>query len=104
MRKRIAVTLAAAVLLPFGAYAGDKAKDKDAKMPNTSNEAAATTGTGNTAGQSAAAGASSNSQSAKETARENAASDVKDKQLKSNKQAQEPRDSAAQRKLETESD
>jgi hypothetical protein len=104
MRKRIAVTLAAALLLPFGAYAGEKAKNKDAKMPNTSNEATTNTGTGNTAGQSAAAGASSNSQSARETARENAASDAKaDKQVKPKEQAQE-RDSAAQRKLETESD
>jgi len=87
MRKRIAVTLAAALLLPFGAYAGEKAKDKDAKAPNTSSEAAATTGTGNTAGQSAAAGASSNSQSAKESAGENATSDVKaDKLAKAKKQ------------------
>lgn len=77
MRKRIAVTLAAALLLPFAANAGDKAKERDAKLPNTSSEATTNTGTGNTAGQSASAGASSNSQSAKESARENAASDAK---------------------------
>lgn len=71
MRKRIAVILAA-LLLPIGAYAGEKAKDKNAKVPNTSSEATTNTGTGNTAGQSAAAGASSNSQSAKESARESA--------------------------------
>ncbi|MEA3192786.1 MAG: hypothetical protein QOD26_1119 [Betaproteobacteria bacterium] len=90
MRKRIAVTLAAALLLPLGAYAGEKAKDKDVKAPNASSEATTNTGTGNTAGQSAAAGASSNSQSARETARENATSDVKaDKPVKAKKRPAE---------------
>ena len=65
MRQRIAVILAGAVLLPLAAC-----HNPNPRISGSVNEATASTGTGNTAGQSAAAGASSNSESARERARE----------------------------------
>lgn len=62
MRTTIAVIVAAVAL---GACS-----NPDPRIRGSVNEASATTGTGNTAGQSAAAGASSNTESARERARE----------------------------------
>ena len=61
MRTTIAVILAAAALAAC--------HSPNPRMERSADEASATTGTGNTAGQSAAAGASSNSESAREGAR-----------------------------------